>query len=169
MSRKSPTLFHEEQGFSQARIRLLVAILPTAFLLLLLCQVWLGHPVGRHPLSNGNVIGWTVFLWLVYLRLMTVRLVTDLKPDHLSIALGGVWSIRKIPLAGINNAEVVTYDPANYGGYGIRLSPLGRAYIANGNRGVRLSRSKGPKILIGSQRPEELERAIAAARTRVQV
>jgi hypothetical protein len=163
MSHKSPPLFYEKQIFKHSRVRYLLAILPAAFLLLLIWQVILRHPTGRQPLSNGNVIGWTVFLWLVYLRLITLKLVTEVHAGNLHLSMHGLWSIRKIPLAGIGSAEVVIYDPVkDYGGYGIRLSPRGRAYIASGNRGVRLTLMKGMKVLVGSQRPQELAQAIAA-------
>lgn len=165
MSRKAPPLFYEQQGFKQRRVRYLLAIMPAAFLLLLIWQVILGHPTGHRPLSNGNVIGWTVFLWLIYLRLITMKLVTEVHTGDLRLSMHGLWSIRKIPLAGIGSAEVVTYDPVkDYGGYGIRLSPRGRAYIASGDRGVSLTPTKGMKVLVGSQRPQELAQAIAAAR-----
>ena len=53
------------------------------------------------------------------------------------------------------------YDPVrDYGGYGIRTTRHGTAYIAGGNRGVRLELAKGGTILIGSERPEELVSAI---------
>jgi len=160
MSRRTPPLFREEQAFRQPRVRFLLAILPTGFLVVLIWQVGLGHPLGKHPLSNGNVIGWTVFLWLVYLRLITMKLVTEVGGGNLSLSMGGLWSIRKIPLAEIRKVEVVTYDPVlDYGGYGIRLTPKGRAYIARGDRGVRLTPTKGMKILVGSQRPQELLQA----------
>ena len=105
-----------------------------------------------------------MFLWLIYLRLITVKLVTEVHLGDLRLSMHGLWSIRKIPLAGIGSAEIVTYDPVkDYGGYGIRLSPRGRAYIASGNRGVRLTLMKGMKVPLGSQRPQELAQAIAAA------
>ena len=52
---------------------------------LLIWQVILGHPWGKQPMSNANVIGWTMFLWLIYFRLITVRLVTEVRDreaDH---------------------------------------------------------------------------------------
>jgi hypothetical protein len=165
MARKSPPLFREEQGVRQPRVWALLAILPTGFLLLLIWQVLLGHTVGTRQVSNGNVIGWTIFLWLVYLRLVTVKFVTKVEPGKLSISLRGLWTLRKIRLADIRNFEAVTYDPEkDYGGYGIRLSRRGRAYIASGDRGVRLKLADGGKILIGSQRPKELAEALVTAR-----
>lgn len=148
------------------RLRILPAIPPVAMLGLVLWQVILGHPWGKQPMSNASVVGWTIFLWLVYLRLVTVRLVTDVRPGELSVAMRGLWRARRVQLGEIKSAKTVTYDPVrDWGGFGIRTTRQGQAYIAGGNQGVRLELMKGGVILIGSERSEELERAIRASRT----
>ena len=130
-------------------------------LLILVWQVLLGHPWGTKPVSNASVIGWTVFLWLVYLRLVTVRLITHVRPGELSVGMRGFWRARHIPLNEIKSAKMVTYDAArDWGGYGIRVTGRGKAYIAGGDSGVRLELVKGGAILIGSARPDELLAAI---------
>jgi hypothetical protein len=112
-------------------------------------------------MSNGSVIGWTIFLWLVYLRLVTVRLVTEVRHGDVSVAMRGFWRERRIPLAEITAAQAVTYDAVHdWGGYGIRTTRRGKAYIAGGGRGVRLQLVNGAMILISSERPEELVSAI---------
>jgi hypothetical protein len=164
MRDRAHVLFREEQRFRQLSIRLLPAILPAGFTLLLIWQVVLGHSAGPQPMANGDVIGWTIFLWLIYLRLVTIKLVTTVEPGKLSISLRGLWTIRRIPLADVGKAEAVTYSAADYGGYGIRLTKYGKAYIASSDWGVQLTLAKGGKVLVGSQRAEELAKAIAAAR-----
>jgi hypothetical protein len=54
------------------------------------------------------------------------------------------------------------YKPLReYGGWGIRYSLRnGKAYNTSGNRGVQLVFKNGKKLLIGSQKPEQLEAAI---------
>jgi hypothetical protein len=48
-----------------------------------------------------------------------------------------------------------------YGGWGIRYSfRYGKAYNVSGNRGVQLVFKNGKKLLIGTQKPEQLEAAI---------
>lgn len=161
MSSQGEPLFREQQSFRQRRVRILLAIPPAAMLLILVWQVLLGHPWGTKPVSNASVIGWTVFLWLVYLRLVTVRLFTHVGAGELVVGMHGLWRERRIPMNEIKTAKVVTYDAArDYGGYGIRTTRRGKAYIAGGDRGVRLELIKGGAILIGSERPEELLAAI---------
>lgn len=125
-------------------------------LVLLIWQVMLGHPWGKQPMSNASVVGWTIFLWLVYLRL-----VTEVRAGEVSVAMRGFWRERRVPLSEISAAEAATYDAArDWGGYGIRTTGRGRAYIAGGNRGVRLKLANGSMILIGSEHPEELVSAV---------
>jgi hypothetical protein len=108
-------------------------------------------------MSNASVIGWTIFLWVVYLRLMTVRLVTDLREGKLIVAMRGLWRARRISLSEIASVESASFDPEReYGGYGIRSNRQETAYLAAGSRGVRVMLSNGARIVVGSQRAEEL-------------
>jgi hypothetical protein len=161
MSRKVEGLFYEEQTFRQRRIRILLAVPPSILLVLAIWQVVLGHPWGKHPMSNTSLIGWTIFLWLVYLRLVRIRLVTELRPSELLVSMRGLWRKRRIPLSDIKSLEVVKFDPVrDYGGYGIRITRHGTAYIAGGSDGVRLQLTGGATVLLGSQRSKELAGAI---------
>jgi hypothetical protein len=167
MAAKAAPLFREVQAIRQPKVWALVAILPAGFTFLLIWQVLLGHPAGPQPMPNASVIGWTVFLWLIWLRLITVKLSTRIERGAISISLRGLWRVRRIAVVDIGKTEIVTYRPIeDYGGYGIRLTKRGRAYIAGGNRGVRLTFAKGGKILVGSQVPEQLAQAIEVARIR---
>ena len=113
-------------------------------------------------MSNGDVIGWTVFLWLVYFRLITVRLVTEVRKGALIVRLGGLWRLRRVPLDHIKTVETITHDVArDYGGYGIRSIREGNAYVAGGGRGVRVTLTAGEKLVIGSERPDELAAALS--------
>ncbi|HKW97068.1 MAG TPA: hypothetical protein VJN43_05000 [Bryobacteraceae bacterium] len=161
MSGPADSVFHEEQRFRLKRMRILLAIPPLSMLMLLIWQVLLGHPWGKHPVSNSSLVFWTIFLSLVYLRLVTVKLVTDVCRGEISLAMRGFWRKRRVALAEVAEVQTVTYDPVrDYGGYGVRTTRRGTAYIAGGNRGVRLKLTSGRVILIGSELAEELEHAI---------
>ena len=61
--------------------------------------------------------------------------------------------------------EARTYSALReYGGWGIRGWGGKRAYNVSGNRGVELTLKDGHKVMIGSQRAEDLARAIIEAR-----
>jgi len=144
----------------------MLAIPPLGVSLIAFVQVVLHHPFGLHPMSNGGVIGLAVFLWLVYIRLATVRLVTEVTDRTLSVSFRGLWRKRRIPIGAIASARALTYDAArDYGGYGIRSSARGRAYIVSGNRGVRIQLADGSELLVGSAKSEALAEAITRARS----
>ena len=154
-------VFREVQRFPLRRVALALASPPCFVLGLLIWQVLLGHPWGKHPMSNGDVIGWTVFLWLIYFRLITVRLVTEVRPGELLIRMRGLWRLRRVPLDRILSVETITHDIArDYGGYGFRSIRDGKAYVASGSRGVRVTLTGGEKVVVGSQRPDELAQAL---------
>jgi hypothetical protein len=161
MEPRSERLFYERQSFKQRRIRVLVAIPPLILTLLAIWQVGLGHPFGKQPMSNARIVGWTIFLWLVYLRLLTVRLVTEVRAGELLVSMRGLWRSRKIRSADIKSVEVVTVDAArDYGGYGIRSTRQGTAYLAGGNQGVRVELKRGLPVIVGSERAPELADAV---------
>jgi len=115
-------------------------------------------------MSNGDVIGWTVFLWLIYFRLITVRLVTEVRQGELIIAMRGLWRLRRVPLDRILSVETITHDIArDYGGYGFRSTRNGKAYVANGVRGVRVTLAGGETLVVGSGRPDELAQVLRTA------
>jgi hypothetical protein len=160
-------VFREVQRFPLRRIAVALASPPCFMLGLLIWQVVLGHSWGKHPMSNGDVIGWTVFLWLIYLRLITVRLVTEVRQGLLMIRLRGLWRMRRVALDSIRSVETIKHDVTrDYGGYGFRSTRDGKAYIAGGSQGVRLTLADGEKLVLGSERPDELAAALRDSGTR---
>ena len=143
------------------RIALALACPPCFMLGLLIWQVILGHPWGKHPMSNTDVVVWTVFLWLLYFRLITVRLLTEVRQGKLLITLRGLWRLRRVPLDQVQAVETITLDIArDHGGFGIRSTRSGKAYIASGGRGVRITLASGEKLVVGSKIPDELAASI---------
>jgi hypothetical protein len=71
------------------------------------------------------------------------------------------WSPRRIDFAEVKSCEVRTYRPIReYGGWGIRRGRQGRAYSIKGIQGVQLELASGDRVLIGSQKSDELFIAI---------
>ena len=139
----------------------MTAIPPLIMSGLAVWQAGLGHTWGKVPMTNNGLIGWTIFLWLIYLRLITVRLVTEVRPKEISVRMRGLWRSYAVDLSAVKSAKPVTFDPArDWGGYGMRTSDRGRAFLAGGNRGVELELTRGGMMVIGSKRPDELARCI---------
>jgi hypothetical protein len=144
-------------------------------------QVGLNRPSGSSPIPN-----WAAWLLAIVFGLgfpafaATIRLITEVDDQKVRVRMFPVSS-RTVLLDDIEAAEVAHYMPMReYGGWGVRVSRRGRAYIAFGNEGVQLLlHEKEPKawdprfaepnerdkwLLIGSQRPEELLRALGPKR-----
>jgi hypothetical protein len=104
----------------------------------------------------GLAIGLGLLMFLIVLLL---HMTTEVNATDLYVWFGWAPSYpRVVPISSVRCVEVVTYRPiADYGCWGIRSGRDGeKAFIARGNRGVRIELSDGTKLLIGSQRPELL-------------
>src|SRR5580693_6703108 len=155
------TRFHEAQRLRPPRFGWLVAFPPALLTGLATAQRWIGHPIGPHPLSDRRLGATAMFLWLVYIWLSRVQLVTDLDEAAVTIRLSGLGRRHRIPLASITSASVVAFNAeTDFGGYGFRPVPLGRAYVAQSGRGVRLELQGGAFAVIGSVRHEQLLAAV---------
>ena len=167
-----PPLFEERQRFRQpwiwavlyAEFACVVAILVIA----LHEQLVLHRPWGSHPVSDRALVslvtGVLALELLVLALLASMELRVQVDPGVLRITFTP-FVRRAIPAAEIASAAACTYRPlADYGGWGIRLGRSGRAYNVSGNRGVQLELRDGRRVLVGSQRPEELASALERAR-----
>src|ERR1035438_2744120 len=107
-------------------------------------QVWLKQPfISAALLWPAFAVAAVVAVWLLRLKLET-----EVRDDGLFICF-----VRVRPRA---------YGPVrDVGGYGVRWAARGIVYHARGNRGARLVLASGERVLIGSQRADELARAIA--------
>jgi hypothetical protein len=101
---------------------------------------------------------------LAVAAMIGLRLETTVDTDEIRVRLVP-FPTRVIPLAEVETAEPRTYRPVwEYGGWGLKYGvSSGRAYNARGNRGVQLVLTGGRRVLIGSQRADELADAIRAA------
>lgn len=159
-------LFEEEQSFRQPWVWALMAA--TVLLLVVVSGIVLsGASVkpgsNRLPavigLASGGVVVIAVAL-LMYFMKLSVRM--DGKVLHIRFV---PLVKRDIPLEEIARWEARTYRPlVEYGGWGVRYGLRGVAYNVSGNRGVQLELANGKRLLIGSQRAEELAAAISLAK-----
>jgi hypothetical protein len=149
------TIFEENQSFRQPWLwALLLATLGGLGIALIVV------PEGRIALLV--VLGLSVAILLL---LFSVKMIVQVDPEGIRIRYIPIWK-KTIPLAQIVCWEARTYRPIlEYGGWGIRyMIGKGWAYNVSGNQGVQLELRNGKRILIGSQRAEDLARAIGEAK-----
>ena len=162
-------IFREVQPFRQVWIWVIVVAIASLMWYALVQQLLLGSPVGENPMPDLMlVIFWLVFGIGLPALFVFSRLVTEVRVDGIYIRyIPFHRSFRRIGFEDLRRYEVRTYRPlAEYGGWGIRYGfrGKGRAYNVSGNRGVQIELSNGKRLLIGSQRPEDLVRAIETKR-----
>jgi len=104
-----------------------------------------------------------LILWLMWVT----KLQTEVSSNGLFLQFFPFH--RKVRNLDLNAAVAVTpveYQPLQqYGGWGIRKVRFGTAYNISGNQGVRIDYDNECHILIGTQRPFELNDAIHAVWT----
>ncbi len=157
MPEPAADIFREVQQFRQKWLW----VIPASPWGILIYQLVSGIPLGDRPASNPElaVLG-TVLFCLFYFS----RLTTWVKNDGVYFRFFPLhFSEQAILFSDVAKYEIRIYSPIrDYGGWGIRWGPKGKAYNVSGNRGIQFELKNGKKILIGTQRPEEFLRALDA-------
>lgn len=156
-------LFREEQRFRQ---KWLWALLISDSALMTGLALW----VTTVSASSGVVAliwgTWSLIGVGAPLFFLTPRLTTEVRPDGVYYQFWPLHlSPRRIGWHDIDDSKLRTYGAIReYGGWGIRWAPgSGWTYNACGNCGMQFYLWDGTKLLIGTRRPEEFARAVAAA------
>lgn len=109
------------------------------------------------------IITGVVPLGLVFL-LIFLKLETRLRNEGIYIRFKPLqWKEKKIGKDEIKSFEVRKYRALiEYGGWGIRHGgkKYGKAYNVRGNQGLQLILKNGKKLLIGTQKPHEIKKAM---------
>ncbi len=127
-------------------------------------QLIRGEPWGDRAMSDTAlaIVGGTFTLLgfgLIWL-FVSLKLITEVHPDGLHIRFAPMRT-AKVPYSRISSIEVETVRPIrDFGGWGVRYGRGTKAYLARGNTGVRVVRSDGKDIFVGSQQPDELAAAV---------
>ena len=148
--------FSEVQRFKQWWLWLIIAatlIVPVAI------TFYNGQKQPSGHLLNDILIGaiGPVFIILLFL---IIRLKTRIDASGIYYRFIPVhFQVLVIDWESVEKAYVRQYSPLlDYGGWGIRigLGGKGKAYNIAGNMGLQIELKTGKKILIGTQRPEEI-------------
>jgi hypothetical protein len=158
--------FREEQRFKQAWLWLIILVPVACCWFGAYVQLILKKPFGNNPAPDWLLtILWVVFGIFLPLFFYSVKLETEVRRDGIFLRFYPFHiKYRMMPFEEITSYEVVKYSPfREYGGWGIRYGKSGKAYNVSGNRGVQLALKSGRRILLGSQKPEQLAEAIRSA------
>jgi hypothetical protein len=120
------------------------------------------NPPGTQELILAIVGGIAVPVLLSALFFL-LKLETEIRPDGLYVRFVPFHiHFKRFIRDDLSEYYARRYKPIReYGGWGIRCSfRNGKAYNTSGDRGVQLVLRNGRRLLVGSQKPDELEQAI---------
>lgn len=160
-------IYSETQRSRQSWLALIIGLLALLGWGIFFQQIVRGKPVGSDPMPDWSI--WFVAALLGVLLpffFLWFRMETTVHPDRVDIRMTP-FVHRVFRPAKIASAEARTYSPMReFGGWGVRWGRHGlwknRAYNVKGDQGVQLVLTNGDRVLIGTQRPQELEAAIAS-------
>jgi hypothetical protein len=158
-------LFREEQAFRRWWLVLIIGGVAALIWWGFVRQIILGEPWGDDPAPDWMmVIVWLVVgIGLPFFFFGYMRLIVTVSSDAVIVNFRP-FTRRVLPLTDIVAFEARDYRPIReYGGWGIRGYGNRRAYNVSGDRGVDLKLIDDREVMIGSQRADELERAISEA------
>ncbi len=167
MHATSQSLFEEHQQFRQPWLWGLMLGILVMLLAILVIIIFQGRDEeGGAQAMLGISIGIAIEIGVMIL-MYCMKLSVRLDAEGLLIRFFPLLK-RTIPLDQITRWHARTYRPIlEYGGWGIRCGWKGMAYNVSGNQGVQLELANGKRVLIGSQRAEELARAIGESKGQV--
>ena len=164
--------FEERQKFDQWWLKLIItgAVLAAVGPMFYgtIKQIATGIPWGDNPMSTTGLITMDIvtilIMTVVVLLIFKTRLITVINSDGIQISFKPFLHKEKLITPDtIKKYEIRTYNSIkDYGGWGVRHGRRGKgiAYNVSGKTGLQLVLKNGRKILIGTQRPEAIKRAM---------
>jgi hypothetical protein len=152
-------IFEEKQRFKQWWMILLMGGVSAMVYYGSVSQWITGVPFGDKPLSDMGLLFPVVLISIVNLGMFAGGLTTKIDEQGIVVRFTPfIWKEKKYDWSDLAEVKVREYRPlAEYGGWGVRGFGKNRALNVSGNFGLQLVMKDGSRMLIGSQRPQELE------------
>ena len=165
MNEETKLIYREEQRFVLWVYWVIVGSMALALLPSIFSLIKLSSDQG--PTDKLSIVILTIagiFVPIVIAVLFwLLKLETEVRSDGLYLRFFPVHiHFKRFGAEDLSEYYAREYKPlSEYGGWGIKGSlKHGKAYNTSGNKGVQLVFKSGKRLLIGSQRAEELEEAI---------
>jgi len=157
-------LFSEKQKFKQWWIWLILLGVNGLFLFGVYSQVINGQQFGSKPISDTGLLtsaGMSILLTLLFL---CFKLETQIKADGIYVRFFPIHiRFKHYSWDSIQKSHIRKYSAiAEYGGWGLRLNIFGKgkAYNVSGDQGLQLEFKTNKKLLIGTNKAEELNEVL---------
>lgn len=150
--------FEETQKFRQKWtyfIYLLIVGILGIFIYADIQQIILGHTFGNRPAPDIFLIIATLLLLTMLVLFYQIKFETKINDEGVFFR----WVPFKKTYSQFNWSSVGKAEIFKYGfvGFSWRLTPYGTVYTTGGNTGLRLILKSGRKIILGTQKPKEVE------------
>jgi len=154
-------LFKESQKFKQWWLWLIILGIDLAFLITIYKQVFLGESLGDSAMSNVGLVITSLILLGITALFLLIRLDTKIDATGIYVRFYPIRiSYKFFAWDSIKKMEIRKYNSLyEYGGWGIRYGN-GKALNVSGNMGLQLEFTDKSKLLIGTNKAEELEKVI---------
>jgi hypothetical protein len=155
-------VFSETQRFNQGWLWLIFLGLNAVFMFLLFQQLKGDEGLGAQLMKNVALLVAMGFVFLLSILFFNFRLETRIQTDGLYVRFFPFHrSFRHYSWDKIDKNYIRKYSPVReYGGWGIRTGQKGEAFNISGNQGLQLEFKDHGRLLIGTNRPEELSAAL---------
>lgn len=157
---KNEVLFSEKQKFKQWWLWLLIIGINGFLLYGAFAQIAGGQPFGSKPISNTGLVIITGSMLLLTLLMANLRLETMIKNDGIYVRFFPFHlKFKHYNWEKLTKSYVRQYSPVKeFGGWGLRFGLFGKgtAFNVSGNQGLQLEFSNKKKLLIGTNKPDEL-------------
>jgi hypothetical protein len=147
--------------FEETQRNILSFVIPiplaVAFGAMAAIQIISGKPIGNHPAPDIALV--LIFLLMTAFAFFIGRqkLKTSITPDEINAQIGllGQTDIR---LSDVKSMVIRKYKPTKeFLGWGVRYNSTTDCFTMSGDIGLELTLNTNKKILIGTQKPKELQ------------
>ena len=157
-------LFEETQRFKPSWILLILMCIYVPVIVILLYQSVTGKQLNDKIITNSDLLIITIAAVLIILLFQSMKMVTIIKKEGIFVRFYPFHlSYRQYSWDMIAQAFVRQYNPvAEYGGWGLRFGMFGKgkAFNVSGDKGLQLIFTDDSKLLIGTQKPDELSKVL---------
>jgi hypothetical protein len=153
-------LFEEQQEFTKKGNRFFFQSL--LLVLLIYCiAFFLLHRADNTDVFLGMLPLLVIIGILIYL-FSKARLITQVREDGIYVRFTPFQrSFKRFEWDRIDHLYQREYHPVKeYGGWGVRMGPSGRAYNVSGITGIQIVLKNGNRILIGTHMPDDLSQVL---------
>lgn len=162
--------YSEKQYFRQWWIVFIMIPVPLIMLWAIFQQIVLDKPFGNHPAPDLALIIISIVVILPSVLFFLVRLETKIDDSGIFYRLIPFHiKLKKISWNDISEIYVRKYNPiGEYGGWGLKGSKKhGKAINVSGNMGLQIILKNGEKILVGTNKPDELNRILQTVKNKI--